>query len=227
MNVILVAALLAAKPETPAARVTARQASAAIASQVETGTLLFSQGDCLAIRIYSASPYTHVAAVVVTADEALVYDAMGGAGVRRQSLSDYLAGQKGHSLYLFHPCQPFAEQRAQDFKRHLESQLGRPYAIRHHLTGERAKGLHCAEYVTDALIEADLLCAKQPPRVSPASLVDGILKGNVYECAATLDIIGDPPPRPDSDGWCARLWSETKHCTSACCCKFRGWFFCK
>ena len=41
-------------------------AAADIGPQLQTGTLIFSQGDCLAVRVYSASSYTHVAAVVVS-----------------------------------------------------------------------------------------------------------------------------------------------------------------
>ena len=155
MKFILVAALLTGSPEMA----TPRQAHAVLAGQVQTGTLIISKGDCLAIKIYSASSYTHVAAVVVDEGTISVYDSTGGAGVRKQFLGEYLASQNDHTLYFFQPRRPFTEAQADRFEDHLAAQLGRPYAIRHHLTGERCEGLHCSEYVTDALISADLLRA--------------------------------------------------------------------
>ncbi len=224
---ILVAALLTSGPQTPVLRVAPLEASAVIERGAETGSLIVSQGDCLAIKIYSASRYTHVAAIVKREEEILVYEATGGAGVRRQPLPEYLASQNDHTLYVFHPRKPFSKERAVKFEGHLESELGRSYAIRHHLTGERAKGLHCAEYVTDALIAADLIHAEAPPRVSPATLVKGIVDGELYDLGATLELAPIPLERPASQTWCSRLWFDTKQCTSACCGKFRGWFCCK
>jgi len=245
MSWILVAAILTGGPEVRAApgdsvklewqgsathgmrRVSPQGACSIIANAVETGTLIVSQGDCLAIRIYSASAYTHVAAVVVHDGEATIYDATCGVGVRKQSLTDFLRSQSDHTLHVFNPRRAFGPARAQCFERHLESQLGRPYAIHHHLTGDRAAGLHCSEYVTDALISADLLRAKKPPRVSPATLVEGIVKAELYDDVVTLQLIPEPLPRPESTGWCAQMWFDTKQCTRACCCKLRGWFCCK
>src|ERR1700687_3648517 len=76
MNLILVAVLLTGSPETAPPR----QAHAVLAPQVQTGTLIVSKGDCLAIKIYSASGYTHVAAVVVDEEAISVYESTGGAG---------------------------------------------------------------------------------------------------------------------------------------------------
>ncbi len=40
------------------------------------------------------------------------------------------------------------------YERYLDQKLGTPYSIRHHLTGERAPGIHCAEYAIDAFLPA-------------------------------------------------------------------------
>ena len=227
MSWILVTAILVGAPKPAVIQLTPPEALAEIADDVQTGSLIVSKGDCLAIKIYSASTYTHVAAVVVHEGEACVYDATGGAGVRRHSLDDYLVTQNDNTLYLFHPCQPFTEIRASRFEEHLKNQIGRPYAIHHHLTGERATGLHCSEYVCDALIAAETLHARQPSRVSPASLVEGILQAEVYQPGDVVRLLPEPPARPASQSWCARLWFDTKQCTRACCGKLRGWFLCK
>src|SRR5579872_5452602 len=176
MNYVLFAALVLASSDPQIANVTPPQALEGIADQMQTGTLIVGRGDCLAVKFYSASSYTHVAAVVMHEGRALVYDATGGAGVRKQSLGEYLAAQNGHTLHIFQPRKPFTQKAGTRFERHLEAQLGRPYAIHHHLTGKRALGLHCSEYITDALIAAGQLQAREPPRVSPATLVEGILK---------------------------------------------------
>jgi hypothetical protein len=227
MSWILVTALLVGAPTPVVLNLHPAEAVSEIADDLQTGSLIVSKGDCLAIKIYSASAYTHVAAVVVHGGQVCVYDATGGAGVRRQSLGDYLAAQKDNTLYLFHPCQPFVEVRASRFEQHLKNQVGRPYAIHHHLTGERAAGLHCSEYVCDALIAAETLHARQPSRVSPASLVEGILQSEVYQPGDVVQLVPELPARPSSQGWCALLWFDTKQCTRACCGKLRGWFLCK
>src|SRR4029450_7305245 len=123
-------------------------------------------------------------------------------GVRKQSLRDYVRSQNDHTLHVFRPRQPFAAKRALQFEEHLESQLGRPYAIHHHLTGERAAGLHCSEYVTDALIAAETMRARQPWRVSPSTLVEGILKADLYRQAESMLIRPEPVEPPAVLNWC-------------------------
>jgi hypothetical protein len=204
-----------------------REAQARLEHELKTGSLIVSRGDCLAVKMYSASAYTHVASVVVHETHVYVYDATGGAGVRKQLLGDYLAGQDDNALYPFHLCQPLSPENARKLAEHLESQLGRPYAIAHHLTGNRAEGLHCSEYATDALMAAGLLRAKQPSRVSPATLVTGILKEGLYAQATTLQLVPDPPRRPESDSWCTQIWFDTKQCTRSCYLQLRAWFCCK
>src|SRR4029453_17852457 len=108
MSWILVAALLVGAPRPTALHLSPPEALAEIADEMQTGSLIVSKGDCLAIKIYSASAYTHVAAVVVHDGQSFVYDATGGAGVRRHSLGDYLTARTDNTLYLFHPCRPFS-----------------------------------------------------------------------------------------------------------------------
>ena len=107
-----------------------------------------------------------------------------------------------------------------------ESELGRPYAIKHHLTGKRSTGLHCSEYVTDALQSMQLIKAKRPPKVSPASLVEGILKSELYQAPHMSQVAETRPPVATGDDWCEQLWIDTKVCTSRCCIKLRRWFLC-
>ncbi len=47
------------------------QLADSLTSRVQTGTLLFSKGDCLAVRIYTQSAYTHVAMIVMRNGEPL------------------------------------------------------------------------------------------------------------------------------------------------------------
>jgi hypothetical protein len=227
LNSVLLTFLVATAPWGDVETANPREARVRLAQELKTGSLIVSRGDCLAVKMYSASAYTHVASVVVHKTEIYVYDATGGAGVRKQLLCDYLAGQDDNSLHPFHLCCPLSPEQAQKFEEHLECQLGRPYAIAHHLTGNRAEGLHCSEYATDALIAAGLMRARQPSRVSPATLVEGILKDDLYAQATTLQLVPDPPQRPDSDSWCTQIWFDTKQCTRACYLQLRAWFCCK
>jgi len=203
------------------------EAASGLQPVCQTGTLLVTKGDCLAVRIYTQSPYTHVAAVVVRNDQICVYDSTNGVGVRCLSLAQYLASQNPDQIHVFQPASAFSPQQSASFETWLDGQLGRPYAVAHHLTGERAAGLHCAEYVTDALVHADLMRARQPARVSPASLVTGITRHGVYASGQTVLVKPPPPPALKSDSWCGQLWQETKDCTSGCCTRMRRWFLCR
>jgi hypothetical protein len=210
VHALVLAAALAGTPTTHTADVAA--AASAVRQQATTGTLLFSRGDCLAVKVYTASAYTHVAAVVVEEGEPIVYDAANGPGVRRQRLDEYLEVVRPDAIHVVRPQRPFTPRRTKSFRDRLERELGRPYDVMHHVTGERARGLHCAEYVTDALVECRLLEVKCPPRVSPASLREGVLAAELYDHVMTLEIDRTPEPRETGTTWCHQMWIDTKTC---------------
>jgi len=226
VSILLAAAVLAATPDKVDTYTSLRAASASLAGQVQTGTLLFNRGDCLAIKVYTNSPYTHVAAVVMQDGRPMVYDSMNNVGVRRLPLEKYLASQRPDVIHVFQPRKPFSKKHSEVFKNALERELGRPYAIKHHLTGRRADGLHCSEYVTDALVATQLLHAYRPPKVSPASLVEGITNAGLYRVGRMVQVKYPEPPVPKGNNWCHQLWIDTKVCTTRCCAKMGRWFLC-
>lgn len=201
--------------------------AAEVAPDLQTGTLLFSEGDCLAIRVYTASRYTHVAVVCIEEDEPIVYDSMNGIGVRRQTLAEYFACESPHEIHVLHPRQPLTAEQGSQLQSYLHSQLGRPYAIGHHLTGKRNEGLHCSEYATDALMSIGLITAERPPKVSPASLAEGITRADIYTTGATIALEPPEPPQEPASNRCHQLWLDTKQCTRKCCDKLSGWFLCR
>ena len=227
MYAILLAATLAADPAAADTYATPADAAAAMAAEVQTGTLLFSTGDCLAVRIYTQSHYTHVAVVVAGEGGPVVYDSQNGVGVRRLTLEEYLDAQSPDALNVCHPRRPFSRRRTELLVTHLEQELGRPYEVKHHLTGNRSEGIHCAEYATDALMNCRLVHAHRPAKVSPASLREGLLEGDLYDEVRTIQV-RPPVPEPVEDvGWCEQLWIDTKTCTSHCCRKLSGWILCR
>ena len=227
MQALFVAAALTAAP-LPVESYTSVDAGAqAISAEARTGTLLFSKGDCLAVKVYTRSPYTHVAAVVSEDGQPYVYDSQNSTGVRRLPLDEYLASERPCRFHVFQPRVSFTPARTRRFIEHLQSQVGRPYDITHHLTGERAEGLHCAEYVTDALIQGRILRARQPSRVSPASLVEGLLKGGLYEPLLTVDLQEPAEVVPEGRCWCEDLWIDTKQCTTRFCRSLGRMFLCR
>ncbi|REJ71709.1 MAG: hypothetical protein DWQ34_00240 [Planctomycetota bacterium] len=206
----------------------AADAAAVIAPQLQTGTLIFSEGDCLAIKAYSAGPFTHVAAVVIRGDEPWVYDSMNGVGVRKLTLERYLASQVPDEIHLFHPSRRLTDEESRELETALEDRLGTPYAVMHHVTGNRSeKGVHCAEYVTDALMSVGLIRAERPPKVSPASLAEGITKNEIYTNGVTIQVARPEPTPPDDASWCGRMWFDTKLCCTRCCDQLTGWFLCR
>ncbi|MGC1274366.1 MAG: hypothetical protein WBC44_11720 [Planctomycetaceae bacterium] len=225
MHPLLLVAALAATPTSTFS--SPGCAAAALSGQVATGSLLVSEGDCLAVKVFTGSPYTHVAGVVVEEGRAFVYDSQNGVGVRKQTLENYLASIRPDELRLLNPTEAFDEDQAQEFRGHLEGELGRPYAVRHHLTGERCDGVHCAEYVTDALMAADLVKAKQPPRVSPASLRAGLLRHHLYDESQSITIAESELERAAGDNWCEEIWLDTKDCCASCWSGFRRCVLCR
>jgi hypothetical protein len=198
-----------------------------LAGEVQTGTLLFSQGDCLAVKVFSKSDYTHVAAVVVEDGEPYVYESTNGAGVHKQPLAKYVSVNAPNQLHVMQPSFVFNQKLQKPFVAHLRQELGRPYAVKHHLTGKRCEGLHCSEYVTDALIVPDIIRAKNPPKVSPASLLEGIAQANLYHCSLVLTLEPPEPAREKGDGWCERMWLGTKYCTLDCYAAFKRKVLCR
>jgi len=227
MSLLLVAATLSITADPIATFESTQEAAVAAAEESQTGTLIFSRGDCLAVKMFSGGPFTHVAAVVVEDGLATVYDSMNGVGVRKQGLEEYLDSQNPDVIHVAHPCVPFTGAESRAFIEHLEQELGRPYAVAHHLTGGRVEGIHCSEYVTDALMSCNLIHANEPSRVSPASLAEGLFRDELYEPARTFAIVAAPLEDDEPRNWCDKLWIDTKHCTVNCCVKMRRLFFCR
>ena len=232
MSWMLVLAMLAAPPlesqPAPAAAVVESVESVpALSAEMQTGTLLVSAGECLAVKTYTRSPYTHVAVVVRRHEQPYVYDSMNGRGVRCLTLASYLEDQTPAELHVFQPRVPFTPAQTARLEKYLDSQLGRPYGVRHHLTGGTSKGIHCSEYATCALIETGLLRASEPARVSPASLIDGALTTKTYVSAGTLRLqVAPEPVAQPGRSWCSRMWTDTKQCTKGCYQQMRRWFCC-
>lgn len=194
----------------------------------QTGTLIFSQGDCLAVKVFSGSRFTHCGAVAIEDGQPVVYDAMNGTGVRKTPLADYLRLQTPSEIQVVHPVQPLSDEESQAYATHLESQLGRAYGIKHHVTGQRANGVHCAEYCTDALMAAGRITAEQPARVSPGSLYEGLTEHRLYTDGGVFTLTAKTASTvPEDESWCRRTWRATCACTAGCCRQMSRWFLCR
>ena len=227
---------------------------AAGGSGLPTGTLLVSEGDCLAVRLYTRSAYTHVGIVVVRDERSFVYDSANGVGVRCQPLERFVQSQASSRLHVLQPDQPLTGEQCRRLREYLDGQLGRPYAVTHYLNGGEAEGLHCSEYVTEGLVACGLAAAHRPSRVSPGSLMQGMVESRLYDPPSRFDgdvIRSATDARVDGDGtlgsvgrelrgnemlgrdarvhqsWCSRSWSSTCDCSRQCYNKLRGWFCCR
>ncbi len=231
MNFLLVFALAGASPSASAIEdvqvASIAEAASELRPTLKTGTLLVSEGNCLAVRVYTQSPFTHVAAVIRRDGRPFVYDAANGVGARCQTLENYLRTQSPNQLHVFQPARPLNSNQQKRFAGWLDGQLGRPYAVAHHLSGERGNGLHCAEYVTEALGNSGLIKVKNPAKVSPASLVKGITIHNVYSQTETVHIIAPTPEPTLPSTWYGQAWHCTKTCTATCMTKFRTCVLCQ
>ncbi len=199
-----------------------------LSSQCQTGSVIFSEGDCLAVKVFSGSRLTHCGAVMIEDGRPVVYDAMPGAGVRKTPLVDYLRLQTPSEIQMVHPEKPFAKTESLAYVEYLESQLGREYGIKHHLTGQRANGVHCAEYCTDALLAAGRISAEQPARVSPGSLYEGLTEHRLYTDGGTFTLAAKKTSTVrENESWCRWAWRETCDCTTGCCRQMSRWFLCR
>ena len=195
--------------------------------KLQTGSLVFSQGDCLAVKVFSQSSYTHVGGVVVKDGEAVVYDCMNGVGVRKTPFAEYLRLQTPSAIHIIHPNESFTPEKGVAFEQHLESQIGRQYAVKHHLTGRRGAGLHCSEYLTDALMAADIVSAKQPSKVSPGSLLEGVTFAQLYSEGDHFELNkAEPPPSPELSLY-QRVWHNTSTGCSRGAVQVRRWILCR
>lgn len=192
-----------------------------------SGSLIFSQGDCLAVKIFTQSAYTHVGVVVNREGQIVVYDSMNGIGVRKLPETDFLRTQVPGALQVARLRQPLTPAQEAELVVHLESQLGRPYRVLHHTTGQRCDGVHCAEYATDALMAARLIRAQQPPRVSPGSLLQGVTEARIHELGEVQQLKPAPIILPAEETWCQRQWRQTGECCSASCRQMSRWFLCR
>jgi hypothetical protein len=185
--------------------------------ELPTGSLIFSQGDCLAVQIFTQSLFTHVGVVVRDGSQTMVYDAMHGHGVRKTPVEQYLNTLIPCDVHLALPVQPLTADEEARLRGHLERELGRPYSIRQHLTGAPCAGVHCSEYATEALIAAGRLTAVQPARVSPGSLREGLLAKGAFTDDGPYPF--GPPLLPISaqETRCERWYRETAECCDNFC----------
>lgn len=213
------------------AYVARHHAAAYLSPGVSTGTMLFSQGNCLAVRWSSGSRFTHVGMAIRSEDGKIsVIDAMNGVGVREQPFRDYLAEIGDAELHVCPPAEPLTPAQASRFTGLLRSELGKPYTVRQYVTGSRTSGTHCAELAIKACDAAGILTAENPARVSPGSLHTGAIKTGVFTCYATIRMFDMPTETTDDQapcGWLGRTWTATKSCTVAGYRKCTGWLFCK
>ena len=200
---------------------------ALLGEHAQPGTLLFSKGDCLAVRVFTGSPYTHVAMICPEEGDLVVYDANPGDGVRRQSLDEYLKSIAPGELQLLQPRRPLTGDEQTRLQSYLTSKLRTPYSVMHHTTGHRADGVHCAEYLTDALMELQWIEAESPPRVSPGSLLQGLTAGKVYVSGASYQMEEPDVSTPVGRNSCEQLWLDTKSCCRKCCRQLSRWFLCR
>lgn len=196
-------------------------------SQVQTGTMLFSRGDCLAVKVFTGSSVTHVAIVCHEPEGFYVYDAVPATGVRRQTLDEYLKTIAPDEVRVAHPARSMTEAESKQLQEYLNSQIGKPYAVLHHSTGQRCEGVHCAEYLTDSLISIGWLTAKSPPRVSPGSLLEGVTQSKIYELGPTWSVAREEPPPQIGRNCCEQMWIDTKECCQGCCNKLSRIFLCR
>jgi len=200
----------------------------AAAQTVQTGTIIASRGDSLAVRVTTQSRYTHVGTVVMEEGKPVVYDSMIRIGVRCQPLNEYLESQRPCDIELFHPVKPFTKTQARSFEQHLHAQLGRPYSYRQYVTGSKCDGLQCAEYVTEALIASEHVTADNPSRVSPAEILACVTNHELYAAGQTINLppvpTVEPPP---AKTWYGRAWRDTKTCTRSCWTQTKRWVWTK
>ncbi len=196
-----------------------------VSQKCSTGTLLFSEGDCLTIRVYTWSPFTHVAIVVMESGQPVVYDSTNGIGVRRLALDNYLKGEgySSSNVVVMNPVKPLTPEQQEKLNSYLDSQLGKPYALKQFIIGSGHEGIHCSEYVSAALRESDIIKVNRPEKVSPASLYEGVNSSSLYNIGLVSQLIRPVIKRGKGDSWYHQAWLDTKFCYNKCHFKLATW----
>jgi hypothetical protein len=187
MHAILLATALVAAP-AEADCTSPRSAANEIAAYAQTGTLIFSQGDCLAVKdVYQKSLHARGGGRD-RGRKALRLRQHERHGRPQAPVGKYCRSECPNTMHVYKPNTKFSKRRQELFVKHLESELGRDYAVKHHLSGKRAEGIHCAEYVMDALAACRLMRADEPAKVSPDSLRQGVEQAGLYDKALVVNL---------------------------------------
>jgi hypothetical protein len=132
-------------------------------------------------------------------------------------------------VLVYRPQRDLSQDQSRAYRAYLESQLGREYSVKHHISGDRCEGIHCAEYATEALLRTKLIAVKNPVRVSPASLIEGVTENGLYVEKRVWEVESGESVEPDRKnmGRCRRLWEETRDCWTSSSKRLKGWFLCR
>lgn len=139
-------------------------------NDIKDGSLLFVSGGNRAVRLYTQSPYSHVAIIFKDCGRLWVYESDRYLGVRRFPLDQLGPGEAQERIWIAQPKAEYTREQVNRMLAYLKSQLGREFSLRSFIIGSPAKGIHCAELVTNTLMIGNVCTSENPCVVTPADI---------------------------------------------------------
>ena len=157
--------------------------------EIRDGSLLLASGGHAAVRIYTRSPYSHVAIIFRERGRYWVYEANPDHGVRRIPLDVLLRTDQGDrvKLWLSQPRRKLSQDQVRRMHAYAKSQLGRPYSIQSLIPGRLAEGVHCSELVSRILSVGGIRVGNHHSSVMPVEIVNALV-GRLYSPLTELPI---------------------------------------
>jgi hypothetical protein len=144
------------------------------------------------------------------ANQPYVYEAT-PAAVRKLVLTEYCreiaeqnrgrATEQLVQLRLYSPARPYTEIERNRLRVYLESQIGRRYSVRGYVRDRSGDGIHCAEFVSTALVRTGRYQFPPSYSISPVSLVAQIKPTHAMSVELPT---GEHRSR---ESWCHRSWA--------------------
>ena len=191
-------------------------------------TVIYLENSNAIVERYTGSEISHVALAVNDGVTTWVYEAT-PREVRRLSWSSYVdelarlndGRRRPIKAFVMKPKRLLTQDQRERLVSYLDSQIGRRYSVKSYVRHMPSDGIHCAEYVANALMSANQLNADRSYRLNPAALV-GQLRGD-YQTASAVSV----PDYEPQGSWCERSWAAwfrfREWCSWAC---IETWTFC-
>lgn len=153
-------------------------------------------------------------AIVIRRDDGVFVAEATPSKVRTLAWDDYLAElariqqRRQHDnqmrVWMLIPKQSYSADELAAIDQHIDQQVGRRYSVLGYLSGERAEGIHCAQFTAECLQSTGRLERGDWHRSSPSSLVKTLQ--STHSDLTKIEL----PAYQSSSSWCQESWLRVR-----------------